>query len=304
MDNVRMRQCLLTGGTGFVGRRLARKMAAKGWQLTVLSRQGNQARARMPRGTAIVNDLQSIDKQKYFDAVINLAGEPIADQRWTDERRRVLEDSRVTLTENLVDWIQQANKRPPVLISASAVGWYGDGGDRELNEEDAAQDEYTHQLCDAWEQAARRAESLGIRTCVVRIGLVVGPDGGFLARMRTPFRFGLGGRIGNGQQWMSWIHIDDLAAMINWLLANNALTGVFNGTAPNPVTNRQFSKALGRVLHRPAVLPLPAPALRLALGDMSRLLLTGQKVLPAHAIEHGFEFKFPELEPALRDVLP
>jgi uncharacterized protein (TIGR01777 family) len=238
-----------------------------------------------------------------IDAVINLAGEPIAEGRWSAARKRRLEDSRIALTQDLVRWMAQASPRPAALISASAIGFYGDQGDAPVTEDSAPHSEYTHELCAAWEQAAFAARTHGIRTAVLRIGLVVGPGGGFLARMLPPFRLGLGGPIGSGRQWMSWIHREDLLGMIDFLLAHAELDGVFNATAPHPATSRDFARTLGRVLHRPALLPAPALAFRAAFGEMSRLLLTGQRVLPARALEAGFRFRFPELEPALRDVL-
>jgi hypothetical protein len=194
-------------------------------------------------------------------------------------------------------------QRPAVFLSASAIGYYGDQGDATVTEDSAPHAEYTHTLCAGWEAAAHEAQALGIRTAILRIGLVLGPGGGFLARLLPPFRLGLGGPVGSGRQWMSWIHREDLLGIIDLLLARDELRGAFNATAPAPVTSREFARALGRVLHRPAVLPLPAFVLKAALGEMSRLLLTGQRVLPARALEAGYVFRFTELEDALKDVL-
>lgn len=293
---------LLTGGTGFIGKALCERLAAGGARLAVLTRSPRAARDRLPAGTRLFANLGELDPAEPFDAVINLAGEPIADARWTPARKRRLEQSRIALTEELLAWIARANTRPPLLLSASAVGFYGDQGERVLDEQSAPQVEYQHTLCRRWEEAALGAESLGLRTVRLRIGLVVGAHGGFLARMLLPFRLGLGGPIGNGRQWMSWIHRDDVIGLIEWLLARDDASGVYNATAPEPVDSRGFARTLGKVLHRPALLPLPAPVLRLALGEMSCLLLGGQRVLPARALAEGYRFRYPSLEAALREA--
>jgi hypothetical protein len=238
-----------------------------------------------------------------FDAVINLAGEPIADRRWTDRRKQALYASRVDLTEGLIDSLAQQANPPKVLISASAVGYYGDRGSQLLNEDATPHPEFSHELCAAWEAAALRAESLGIRVCIVRIGLVLGPDGGLLKRMGLPFKLGVGGRLGSGEQWMSWIHLDDLVRAIVYLIDHDTLRGAFNATAPEPVTNREFTLQLARQVRRPAVIPVPAAVLKLGLGEMSQLLLTGQRVIPERLQQAGFNFLHPSLAPALEDIL-
>lgn len=293
---------LLTGGTGFIGAALCHRLAAGGARLVVLTREAREARAKLPAGTRLIGSVSELDAGERFDGVINLAGEPIADARWTPARKRRLEQSRITLTEELVAWIARAEHRPACLISASAVGFYGDQGAQALDEQSAPHVEYQHTLCHRWEEAARAAGALGVRTVLLRIGLVVGAGGGFLARMLPPFRLGLGGPIGNGRQWMSWIHREDLLGLIEWLLAREEAAGVYNATAPEPVDSRGFARALGKVLHRPALLPVPAPVLRLALGEMSCLLLGGQRVLPARALAEGYRFRYPSLEGALREA--
>ncbi|MFM7273219.1 MAG: TIGR01777 family oxidoreductase [Gammaproteobacteria bacterium] len=293
---------LLTGGTGFIGKALCGRLAAGGAGLAVLTRDPRAPRGRLPAGTRLIRSLAELDPAEAFDAVINLAGEPIADARWTPARKRLLEQSRIALTEDLLAWIAGASTRPRLLLSASAVGFYGDQGERVLDEQSAPQVEYQHTLCRRWEEAALGAEALGLRTVRLRIGLVVGAGGGFLARMLPPFRLGLGGPIGNGRQWMSWIHRDDVIGLIEWLLARDDASGVYNATAPEPVDSRGFARTLGTVLHRPALLPLPAPVLRLALGEMSCLLLGGQRVLPARALAEGYRFRYPSLESALREA--
>lgn len=294
---------LLTGGTGFVGAALCERLAIDGAQLVVLSRNAARARSRLPHGTRVVTTLGELDAQEHFDAVINLAGEPIAAGRWSAARKALLESSRIGLTRELVAWIARAAQPPRVLLSASAIGYYGDQGDAEVTEQTAPHDEYQHRLCRDWEAAALEAAALGVRTACLRIGLVIGPDGGFLARLLPPARFGLGGHIGSGLQWMSWIHRDDLVEMCLFLLAREDLQGVFNATAPNPVRSREFAQALGRTLRRPLQMPAPGIVFRLVFGEMSRLLLTGQRVLPARLQAAGFRFRWPELDGALRDAL-
>ncbi|SDU20513.1 TIGR01777 family oxidoreductase [Halopseudomonas salegens] len=293
---------LLTGGTGLIGRALCRRLVADGHQLTVWSRRPDQVPALCGAQVQGIASLQQLDQQP-LDAVINLAGAPVADRPWTAKRKAVLWASRVSLTEQLVEWLGQQTHKPGVLVSGSAVGWYGDGGDQVLTEQSPPHLEYTHTLCDAWEAAARRAGSFGIRVCLLRTGLVLAPDGGFLSRLLLPFKLGLGGPIGKGAQYMPWVHRDDMLGIIMQLLLNPDAQGPYNAVAPNPVTNREFARTLGRVLKRPALLPLPAPLLKLGLGEMSRLLLTGQCAKPEKLLEQGYQFKFGQLETALKDVI-
>ena len=295
--------CLITGGTGFIGSALCSRLAAEGHTLTVLSRYPGRAVRVLPPGTRCIRAVAELGAAERVDAVVNLAGEPIAAARWSPARKRILAASRIDLTRDLVDWIARAAQRPAVLLSASAIGFYGDQGDTVLMEESLPHVEYQHELCRDWEAAALRAETLGVRTAVLRIGLVVGRDGGFLQRMLPPFLLGLGGPVGHGRQWMSWVHRDDVLGMILWLLAREDLRGVFNATAPAPVTSRDFATALGAVLHRPAVLPVPAPVLRLAFGEMSTLLLTGQRVVPARAEREGYRFRFADIRSALAEAV-
>ncbi len=298
-----MQRYLVTGGTGFVGHALCQRLVHHGAALTVLSRNPARASSLLPAGIRTVGSLDQLAPTEHFDVVVNLAGEPIAAKRWSAKRKRVLEASRIDLTRKLVDWMLASSRPPRVFVSASAIGYYGDQGERTVTEDSEPHLEYSHQLCAAWEAAALRAADAGIRTALLRIGLVVGPTGGFLARMLLPFRLGLGGPIGSGRQWMSWIHRNDLLRLIALLVEREDLAGVFNATAPTPVTGREFADTLGRVLRRPAFLPAPALAFRLVFGEMSRLLLTGQRVLPLRAAAAGFQFEFPDLESALRDVL-
>lgn len=293
---------LLTGGTGLIGRALCRQLSAQGHQLVVLSRQPAKVAGLCGTGVRGVSQLAELDREP-LDAVINLAGAPIADARWSEARKRELWNSRVTLTEQLVDWLGKREQRPSVLVSGSAVGWYGDKGEQVVDETSSPHGEYTQMLCDAWEAAARRAGSYGIRVCLLRTGLVLAPNGGFLKRLLPPFRMGLGGPIGNGQQYLSWVHIDDMLGIIRFLLDNPECRGPYNASAANPASSREFARTLGKQLHRPAVLPLPAPLLKLALGEMSRLLLTGQRVLPARLQQAGYQFHYSDLDAALASVL-
>lgn len=293
---------LITGGTGFIGQQLCKQLADDGAHLTVLSRRGDSVKKRLPAGTRVIRDLSELSADDRFDVVINLAGESIAGSRWTDRRKAVLEQSRIALTDALVSWMESANTRPAVFISASAIGFYGDQHDAIVTEESTPVPDYAHELCRRWEAAALKAEALGVRTAIVRIGLVIGEDGGFLKQMALPFWFGAGGPIGSGRQWMSWIHRDDLIALLRFVIGSDDAHGIFNGTAPNPVTNREFSQTLGRVIRRPSLLPAPAFAFRLAFGEMAELLLTGQRVLPAKATEIGFSFHYSRLEQALEQV--
>ena len=237
------------------------------------------------------------------DAVINLAGAPIADRPWTRNRKLLLWASRISLTETLVAWLENREQKPAVLISGSAVGWYGDGGERELTEDSPpVNDDFASHLCIAWEEAAQRAQAAGIRVVLIRTGLVLASQGGFLSRLILPFKLALGGPIGKGRQWMPWIHIDDQIALIDFLMHENAATGPYNACAPHPVRNAEFAKALGRVLHRPAFIPVPAFVLRVGLGEMSLLLLGGQRAMPAKLLATGFTFRFTDLRAALNDL--
>ncbi|UMZ11072.1 TIGR01777 family oxidoreductase [Pseudomonas sp. MPFS] len=293
---------LLTGGTGLIGQALCRHWLAQGHQLSVWTRQPDKVAALCGPQVRAVKELQELD-QLPVDAVINLAGAPIADRPWTHKRKALLWASRIALTETLLAWLDSREHKPRVLLSGSAVGWYGDGGERELDEESPpVSEDFASQLCIAWEETAQRAESMGVRVVLVRTGLVLSAQGGFLSRLLLPFKLGLGGPIGNGRQWMPWIHIDDQIALIDFLMHQDAARGPYNACVPKPARNREFAKALGRVLHRPALLPLPAFVLRLLLGELSLLLLGGQRAVPARLLEAGFTFQFTDLPAALDDV--
>mgnify|MGYP001489682971 FL=1 len=290
---------LVTGGTGFVGQSLCPELAADGHEVVVLTRQ---SAPRLPKGgVSAVTRLDGLDASG-FGGVINLAGAPIGDARWTLERKRLLLDSRVNTTARLVEWMARAKRRPPVLVSASAVGYYGEQGDRPVTEDTPPTPGFTHDLCAAWEREAAKAGELGVRVCLMRIGVVLDQGGGALARMLPAFRMGAGGRLGAGKHWFPWIHRADVTAICQWLLDNDKARGAYNVGAPNPVTNAEFTRALGRALGRPTVLPMPEAALKLLFGEMSELLLVSDRMLPKRLLDEGFEFRYPDLDRALANI--
>ncbi|MDX9665213.1 TIGR01777 family oxidoreductase [Pseudomonas sp. P5_152] len=293
---------LLTGGTGLIGRQLCRLWLSQGHSLTVWSRKPEKVPALCGAQVRGIARLEEIG-QEPVDVLINLAGAPIADRLWTHRRKALLWSSRISLTETLLAWLESLEQKPHLLISGSAVGWYGDGGERELTEDSPpVSEDFASQLCIAWEETAQRAEALGLRVVLVRTGLVLSAEGGFLSRLRLPFKAGLGGPIGNGRQWMSWIHIDDQIALIDFLLHQNMASGPYNACAPKPVRNREFAKTLAGVLHRPAFMPLPSFVLKVGLGELSLLLLGGQRVTPMRLLAAGFTFRFTDLRAALDDL--
>ncbi|ABM60977.1 TIGR01777 family oxidoreductase [Halorhodospira halophila] len=293
---------LITGGSGFVGKPLCARLHERGHELLVVSRNPERARGALPPRTNVRPSVADfVDSQP--EAIINLAGESIAEGRWTEAKKQRLLDSRLTITQALVDLCGQLETPPKVMVSASAMGYYGDQGDREVTEETPPNPEFVHELCARWEETARQAESHGVRVALMRIGLVLDRDGGTLAKLLTPFRLGLGGPLGSGKQYMPWIHRTDLVRIILFLLDQEALAGPFNAGAPEPVTNAEFTRTLARHLHRPAFLPAPAPALRLAFGEMSRILLTGARMRPQRLQEAGFTFEYPTLDEALSEIL-
>jgi hypothetical protein len=244
------------------------------------------------------------DWESWIDGaggVLNLAGESIA-RRWTQAAKETILSSRLAATEKLLGAIEMAILKPSVLVNASAVGIYGPRGDEVLSEDAPPGRDFLAATCLAWEEAARKAEALGLRVVLIRTGVVLGREGGALARMLPPFKAFLGGPIGGGAQWMSWIHLEDLATLYVFALENPAATGPLNGTAPNPVTMKEFAAALGQALHRPSFLPVPALAVRLLLGEMATVVLDGQRVVPKKAEALGFPFRFPRIDAALRDV--
>jgi uncharacterized protein (TIGR01777 family) len=299
---------VVTGGTGFIGRALACTLSADGHHVTVLSRNRREAvlvltpdvRIEPWDGQTRGTWERALDEA---DAVVNLAGSSIAEARWTPDRKRALVESRVGTTRLLVQALARVAARPPTLINASAIGFYGPRDATPVDESTPAGSGFLADLCVAWEREARQAEALGMRMVQLRIGMVLEKDGGALPRMLPPFRAFLGGPISPGHQWMSWIHRQDLIGLIRWILTHPSISGPVNAVAPSAVTMREFCHLLGQVLHRPSWLPVPELALRVALGELGTLLTTGQRVEPRVALRSGYAFRFPTLKPALQDIL-
>ncbi len=300
---------LVTGATGFVGRVIVRQLLETGDQVTILTRHvpkaalllGSRCRYFQWNGVEEAAPLEAFEGQ---DAVINLMGEGLAEKRWTDEQKRRLRDSRVLGTRRVVEAMRQAgDKGPKTLVSTSAVGIYGPHGNEELDEGAQTASDFLGGLCQDWESEARAAEGFGARVVLIRVGVVLGRGGGALSKMLPVFKLGAGGPLGSGRQWMSWIHVEDVAAMFVRAAREKNFKGAYNATAPYPVTNSEFSKVLGKVLRRPAFLPAPAFAVKSALGEMSTILLDGQRVLPKrmHAEAH-FHYRYPTLEMALKET--
>ena len=297
---------VVAGGSGMLGRRLAAALAGRGWEVVVLTRSpagGSQApgiRRVGWDGRGLGGWASEIDGAR---AVANLAGENVGGGRWTAARKRQLAASRLEPTRALVEAVGRARERPAVLLQASAVGYYGARGETMLDEQAAPGRGFLPELCRSWEAASAEVEALGVRRVLLRTGIVLAREGGALRKMLPIFRAGLGGPLGNGRQWFSWIHAADAVAAMTWLLASAELAGAVHLTAPEPVTNEGFSSALGRALGRPTLLRVPPFALRLAVGEMAEVLLAGQRVVPRRLEASGFEFRFPKLDAALADLV-
>ena len=298
---------VIAGASGFIGSALCSRLLDKGHVLTLLTRV-----APRDASTATKRWLQwapgtpghwetGVDGA---DGVINLAGEPIAAKRWTERQKQKILTSRIETTNSLVEAIRKAKQKPGFLINASAVGYYGPRGDETVTEEAAAGNDFLSSVCREWEEEAKKAESLGLRVIRVRTGIVLGRGGGALAKMVPPFKFFVGGPLGSGTQWMSWIHLEDEAGLMIYLIEHSQATGPFNATAPNPVRMKEFCQVLGQVMGRPSWAPVPAFALRLALGELAEMLLTGQRVIPAAAQKLGYQFRYANLDAALKACMP
>jgi len=294
---------LMTGGTGLIGRHLIPRLLTLGHQVSVVTRDVAAARERLDARVALWSGLAQQQNLDGVDAVINLAGEPIADKRWTEQQKQRLCESRWQITERIASLINASHVPPRVLISGSATGYYGDTGELVLTEEDQGQEEFTHSLCARWEQLALSAESERTRVCLLRTGVVLAREGGALSKMKLPFKLGVGGPVGSGKQYLPWIHIDDMVNAILWLLDRDDLRGPFNMVAPYAVRNEQFAATLGHVMHRPAFMRTPASAIKMIMGESAVLVLGGQHVLPKRLEASGFGFRWYDLQEALQDVV-
>jgi uncharacterized protein (TIGR01777 family) len=301
----------VTGGTGLIGTRLVPRLRERGDTAVLLTRRPAVARERLPAECTVVEGdpmhpgawMNAIDD---CDGVINLVGENIFARRWNDEFKTLLHDSRVKSTEHVVQALTRNPRtpagQPKVLVNSSAIGYYGPHGDEELTEESPPGEDTLARLCIDWESAAQAAEPAGVRVVRVRTGIVLDKEGGPLGQMVPIFKMGVGGRIGSGKQWMSWIHHQDMVGILLLALDSARVHGAVNGTAPNPVTNREFTKTLGRALHRPTILPVPKFAIKARFGQVAEILTTGQRVLPKQALEAGYAFVFPALDGALTNI--
>lgn len=306
---------LITGGTGFIGRALIDTLLLDGHQISVLTRNPGRAEDELPSGVLAVKwDGFSSKGWLYHleenDAIINLAGESIAGEsltavltrRWTEDQKNRIKQSRLDVGIALVEAIQAASQKPQILIQASAVGYYGPSGEESLTESAPAGDDFLATVCKSWEDSTAEIEKMGIRRVIIRTGLVFAPKGGILPIMLLPFHFFVGGPIGNGKQYIPWIHIRDQVDAIRFLLTNEKAQGAYNLSAPNPVSNNEFGRIVGQVLQRPNRIPTPGFALKLVLGDKSSLVLSGQNAVPQRLLDSGFQFKFETLEAALKDL--
>lgn len=292
---------LISGGTGFIGSSLCSHLLKEGHNIVVKTRHPELIDGNM-KGFEKMTQLSADER---FDVVINLTGEPIANKRWSKSQKQKIVRSRLDTTEELIAFFRNVKHKPALFISGSAIGYYGVGSTNEIVDEDCSGDDsFSSSLCARWEKCALQAESLGIRTCLLRTGIVLGKNGGALKKMLPPFKLGLGGKIGTGKQWMSWIHMDDLIGIIDFCINQKNLKGAINCTAPYPVTNMLFTEALGKSLKRPTMFHMPAIMIKLLMGEMGKeLLLAGKKVLPSKVQKAGFQFKYEHIEKALSDIL-
>jgi uncharacterized protein (TIGR01777 family) len=298
---------LITGATGFVGRKFVDRTSAD--RIVVACRNVEKAKSifgskvdQFVRWRNAREDLDLTSETGPIDQVVNLMGESIAEGRWTKAKKKRIRDSRILGTRRLVDALVATGRPPRVFVSASAIGIYGDSGEKLVTEEGPLDSGFTGSVCHEWEQEAMRLNEFGTRVVCLRIGIVLGNDGGALEKMLPIFRLGIGGKLGSGKQWMAWIHVEDLVSLIEWCLSSE-IEGPVNATAPHPVRNEEFTQKLASTLKRSAFLPAPWFALRLALGEFANTLFFSQRVIPAAATQHGFEFKFPEIETALADAV-
>jgi uncharacterized protein (TIGR01777 family) len=292
---------LITGGSGFIGRSLCKRLKQDGHQLVLLTRTPN----KIAKSFKAIKCLSELNGDEKFEVVINLAGEPIADKNWSQAQKQIITQSRLEITQTLVNYFKSVEHKPKLFISGSAIGYYGNKqAELAVDESMQGDQSFSSQLCQQWESIAMQAEQSGVRTCLLRTGIVLGHSGGALAKMLPAFKFGLGGKIGDGKQWMSWIHIEDLVGIILFCIEHESLKGPINATAPQPATNKQFSQTLGKALNRPTFISMPAFVIKTLLGEMGQaLLLEGSRVLPTKILNAGFNFQYRDLEGAILNVL-
>lgn len=295
---------LITGASGLIGKELQASFGEKGYEMLLASRSQPRDENHILWNMDTGFEDKDLPRLEALDAVIHLAGENVSGLRWTDEKKKAIRDSRIFGTRTIIEAFARLEKKPKVFISGSAIGFYGDRGNDEMTETSSAGDTFLAIVCKEWEAESRRAEDMGIRTVLLRTGVVLSKDGGALATMLTPFKLGVGGVVGTGKQWMSWVSLDDVVAIINFALENQSLRGAVNVVSPNPATNEEFTKELGTVLYRPTFLPLPKFAINLMFGEMGdALLLSSTRVAPKRLQELGFKFEFPHLKQALGHAL-
>jgi len=289
---------LITGGTGFIGSALTKFFIQKGYLTTILSRN-----CPALSSVRIIKSIEQINVDEKIDIIINLAGAPI-NKKWTNSYKEVLIDSRLEITKNLILLIKSLKTKPNLLISASAIGYYGNQSNNYIDENSLYINDFTHKLCNLWELEAKKAEKLGVRTCITRLGVVLGKNGGALEEMLPIFRLGLGAKIGSGKQFFSWVHIDDIIGAFNFLIKDKTQKGIYNLTSPNPVTNYRFTKELGKMINRPTALTIPKFVIKMIFGEMGdKLLLNGSAVYPKKLLDSGYEFQFKTIEASLENIL-
>ncbi|MGI8314977.1 TIGR01777 family oxidoreductase [Halobacillus mangrovi] len=296
---------VVTGGTGFVGGQLTKQLTSEGHHVYILTRspEKHEDTDSVTYVGWLKDDYHPEEHLPAIQAIVNLAGESLNSGRWTEERKRSILNSRIQATEGVIELIDRLPEKPQVLVNASAVGFYGNSKTKTFTEETTeAAHNFLGNVVYEWEERASKAAEKGVRTVYVRFGIILGEEGA-LPKMILPYKFMIGGNLGSGEQWMSWVHIDDVVGLIDFAIHHKEVEGPMNGTAPNPKRNKDFGEILGDVLNRPHWIPAPAFALKTALGEMSTLLLDGQSVIPKKAIAYGYHFKYPELKPALESIL-
>ena len=288
----------ITGGRGFVGSALTKFFLKKKYKITILSRDSSDL-----SDVRIINSTEEISPDEIIDVIINLAGASIS-KRWSESYKKQLVKSRLDITRNVVSLIKSLKTKPELFISASAIGYYGSQNNEYIDEDSTYIDDFTHELCDLWEKEAAKAEKFGVRTCITRLGVVLGKNGGALKEMLPAFKLAIGGKVGSGKQFFSWVHIDDVVDVFNFLIQDKSQTGKYNLISPNPITNYDFTKELGKTLCRPTIFPLPALVVKMIFGEMGeKLLLNGAAIYPKKLLDSGYSFKFKTIALTLKDIL-